>query len=317
MQRKAFLFYINNNMKKINFYAPGLKRYETSELSQKNAHSFIPVSVTGSDCALSCDHCNGELLKFMRPAKTPEKLLQICQNIAKPCGERSESNNTKGILLSGGCDSTGRVPLTDFFDSMRMAKQTLGLNVIVHTGIVDKEMAEGLKYAGIDGALIDIIGSDRTIRDVYHIEATTSDYEQSLANLNACEVPVVPHIVIGLHYGKIIGEENALAIISRFRIKSLVLVILTPLLSTKMENVTPPSLGEVKDFFQKARNVLPKTQIILGCARPMGEYKEQVDKLAIDAALNGIAFPADGIVSYAKDKGLEPVFMETCCGLPF
>ena len=293
-------------MKKINFYAPGLKRYETSEMSQKNSHSFVPVSVTGSDCVLNCDHCNGELLKFMRPAKTPERFLQICQNLAK--------NGTKGILISGGCDSTGRVPFMEFFDSMRLVKQTLGLNVIVHTGLVDKEMAEGLKSAGIDGALIDIIGSDRTVKDVYHLEATTVDYEQSLANLNACEIPVVPHIVIGLHYGKIIGEENALAIISRFKIKTLVLVILIPLLNTSMENVIPPSLEEVKDFFQKARNMLPETQIILGCARPMGEYKLEVDKLAIDAALNGIAFPAEGIVSYARDKGLEPYFMETCCG---
>ncbi|HLG29829.1 MAG TPA: radical SAM protein [Candidatus Brocadiales bacterium] len=295
-------------MRKINFYAPGLKRYETSELSQKNSHSFVPVSVTGSDCALNCDHCNGELLKFMRPAKTPERLLQICQNLAK--------NSTKGILISGGCDSTGRVPFREFFDSMRMVKQILGLNVIVHTGIVDRETADGLKYAGIDGALIDIIGSDMTIKKVYHLEATVFDYEQSLANLNACEIPVVPHIVIGLHYGKIIGEENALAIISRFKIKTLVLVILTPLLNTGMENVTPPSLEEVKDFFQKARNRLPETQIILGCARPMGEYKEQIDKLAIDTGINGIAFPAEGIASYAKDKGLKPVFIETCCGLP-
>ncbi|HHT9125041.1 MAG TPA: radical SAM protein [Candidatus Brocadiia bacterium] len=293
-------------MRKINFYAPGLKRYETSELSQKNAHSFMPVSITGSDCTLNCDHCNGELLKFMRPAKTPERLLQICQTLAK--------NGTKGILISGGCDSAGRVPLREFFDSMRMVKQTLGLNVIVHTGLVDREMAKGLKHADIDGALIDIIGSDRTIKDVYHLDATTLDYEQSLANLNACEIPVVPHIVIGLHYGKIIGEENALAIISRFKIKTLVLVILTPLLNTKMENVIPPPPEEVKDFFRKARNMLPDVQIILGCARPMGEYKEQVDKLAIDTALNGIAFPAEGIVSYARDNGLKPIFMESCCG---
>lgn len=296
-------------MRKISFYAPGLKRYETSELSQKNAHSFAPLSVTGSDCALNCDHCNGELLKFMRPAKAPERLFQICQNLTR--------NGTKGVLISGGCDSAGRVPLREFFDSMRMVKQTLGLNVIVHTGLVDKEMAEGLKYAGIDGALIDIIGSDRTIKEVYHLDATLFDYEQSLANLNACEIPVVPHIVIGLHYGKVIGEENALAIISKFKIKTLVLVILTPLLNTKMENIIPPSLEEVRDFFQKARSMLPEIPIILGCARPMGEYKKQVDKLAIDAALNGIAFPAEGIVSYVKDKGLEPVFIEACCGLPF
>lgn len=295
-------------MRKINFYAPGLKRYETSELSQKNANSFVPVSITGSECALNCDHCNGELLRFMRPAKTPERFLQVCQGLAR--------NGTKGILISGGCDTAGRVPLTEFFDVIKTVKQDLKLNVKVHTGLVDKEMAEGLKYAGIDAALIDIIGSDRTIRDVYHLDATPLDYEQSLANLNAHDIPVVPHIVIGLHYGKIVGEENAIAMLSRYGIKNLVLVILTPLLDTKMKGVTPPSLEDVKGFFQKVRSALPEAQIVLGCARPMGEYKVQVDKLAIDSALDGIAFPAEGIVSYAKANDLEPVFIEACCGAP-
>ena len=60
---------------------------------------------------------------------------------------------------------------------------------------------------------------------------------------------------------------------------------------------------------------LPTTPVLLGCARPLGETKVQIDRLAVDAGLNGIAYPADGIVAYAKDAGLEPDFINACCGV--
>ena len=37
----------------MDFYAPGLKRWQTSEWVPDNPRRFLPVSVTGSACALS------------------------------------------------------------------------------------------------------------------------------------------------------------------------------------------------------------------------------------------------------------------------
>ena len=39
------------------------------------------------------------------------------------------------------------------------------------------------------------------------------------------------------------------------------------------------------------------------------------DRAAVDHGLNGIAYPADGIVEYARSSGLEPDFYEYCCSL--
>jgi len=36
---------------------------------------------------------------------------------------------------------------------------------------------------------------------------------------------------------------------------------------------------------------------------------------AIDHGLNGIAYPAEGMVAYARQRGLEPSFYEYCCSL--
>jgi uncharacterized radical SAM superfamily protein len=95
----------------------------------------------------------------------------------------------------------------------------------------------------------------------------------------------------------------------------LVLVVLMPLSGTGMAGVVPPSLGEIGAFFQKARNTLPETPVMLGCARPLGAMKPQIDRLAVDAGLNGIAYPSEGIVAYARDSGLEPDFINACCGV--
>jgi uncharacterized radical SAM superfamily protein len=47
----------------------------------------------------------------------------------------------------------------------------------------------------------------------------------------------------------------------------------------------------------------------------MGEVKVAIDRAAVNARLDGIAYPAQGTVRYARRKGLQPVFSETCCAM--
>jgi hypothetical protein len=112
-----------------------------------------------------------------------------------------------------------------------------------------------------------------------------------------------------------LGEDRALEMILRHPPKLLALVVLMSISKTAMANVTPPSLEEIGAFFQKARKGLPSTPVMLGCARPMGKMKVEIDRLAVDAGLNGIAFPAHGIVEYARAAGLHPQFVNACCGV--
>jgi hypothetical protein len=112
-----------------------------------------------------------------------------------------------------------------------------------------------------------------------------------------------------------LGEDRALEMILRHPPKLLALVVLMSISKTAMANVTPPSLDEIGAFFHKARKGLPSTPVMLGCARPMGKMKIEIDRLAVDAGLNGIAFPANGIVEYARAAGLYPQFVNACCGV--
>ena len=293
----------------ITFHAPGLRRYRTAEYTSHDHRSFVSISLTGAECALACDHCNMSVLKSMTALpRSGGSLFEMCSELAR--------QGASGVLISGGSNKKGRVPLLKHIPDLIRARRELGLTIRVHPGIPDEETVAGLAEVGIDGAMMDIIGDNDTIRDVYHLAGTTTgDYEDALALLDRYNVPSIPHIILGLHYGQIRGEYKALEIIARHRHKAVVLVILMPLSDAPMAHITPPPVEEITRFFAHARMTLPQSLLMLGCARPAGQSKLQTDRAAIDAGFNGIAYPAEGIITYARRRGLQPKMINACCGV--
>ncbi len=292
----------------LTFHTPGLKRYKTTEYSDQNTLEFASVSLTGTACALSCEHCQMTVLKGMTD------LTGFNGSLFDMCAELAE-HGAKGVLISGGSDKQGRVPLLPHISDLIRIRRELGMAIRVHPGLPDEETCAALAEVDIDGAMIDIIGHADTIRQVYHLDSTPEDYEDALHWLEQYSVPMIPHIILGLHFGQMLGEERALEMIARHPPKVLVLVILMPLSGTSMATAKPPSLDEIGAFFETARKVLPTTPVMLGCARPMGLIKKEIDRLAVDAGLNGIAYPAEGVVAYARQCDLKPSFINACCGV--
>jgi len=289
----------------IEFYAPGLKRWETPEWKPTNPRRFLPVSVTGSACALSCDHCQAKVLEGMISVKAGEDLFDLAA--------RLKAQGSEGLLVSGGSTRAGGVPLLGHLRHVPRIKAELGMKVIAHSGVVSPQLAAGLADAGVDGVMLDIIGADETIRDVYHL--TVADFERSLALLADRALRIIPHIVCGLHYGAFLGEHRALEIIGRYPVSTLIIVVLVPLVGTPMAHLPPPPVEDVVAFFAEARAAMPTTKVNLGCARPLGSMKQELDEAAIDHGLNGIAYPADGAIAYARSRGLRPKLYEYCCSL--
>jgi uncharacterized radical SAM superfamily protein len=290
----------------IHFYAPGLKRYRTAEWGGQDPERFVSVSVTGAACALACDHCGARVLEGMRPLGG-RTLLEAARE--------AHRRGARGLLVSGGSDRRGRVPLLRHVPDLRRIREELGMTLRVHPGLPDEETAAALGTVELDGAMVDVIGAAETIREVYHLAASPEEYEAVLARLQRHGVPLVPHIILGLHYGRFLGERRALEMICRHPPKLLVLVILMPLSATAMAGVQPPPAGEVGAFFEEARAALPDTPIVLGCARPLGPAKAEIDRRAVDAGLDGIAYPAEGIVAYAESRGRRARFHDACCGV--
>jgi len=291
----------------MDFYAPGLKRWQTSEWVPDNPRRFLPVSVTGSACALSCDHCQAKVLDGMISVRAGEDLYTLAQ--------RLREQGSEGLLVSGGSTRTGGVPLLPHLRHIPRIREELGMKVIVHSGVVSPALAAGLAEAGADGVMLDIIGADETLHEVYHLDLTVADMDRSLRLLTGHGLRVIPHIVLGLHYGRLLGERRALELVASYPVSTLILVVLVPLVGTPMAHIPPPPVEEVSGFFGTARLAAPTTTINLGCARPLGPVKAELDQAAIDLGLNGIAYPADGAIAYARSRGLQPRLYEYCCSL--
>jgi uncharacterized radical SAM superfamily protein len=241
----------------------------------------------------------------MIPAYTPDELFNVCASLKK--------SGCVGCLISGGCLPNGAVPLEGFIDAIARIKLELGLTVVVHTGIVNDRVAKKLKEARIDAALIDIIGSNETIREIYRLDAGIEDYDKSLKALHDAGVPLVPHLLVGIHYGKLRGEYKALQMISKYSPAAVIVIALMPIPGTPMESVEPPAPKDIAKVLATTRLMLPKTPLVLGCARPVGEHRVATDIIAVKAGVNAIAFPSEEAIDLAKSMGLDVTFSPMCC----
>jgi uncharacterized radical SAM superfamily protein len=290
--------------KKIRFYAPSFMYYKTSYYCSSPT-VFPTISVTGESCALNCKHCGGKVLNTMYSVTTPKKLLELCMQIKR--------KGALGCLISGGCLPNGSVPLGEFIDTIEKVKRELDLTIIVHTGMIDFNTAEKLRKAGVNAALIDIIGSDETIKEIYRLNLTVKAYEDSLKVLYETGIPFVPHVIVGLHYGKLKGELYALQMISRYQPSALVIIAFMPIHGTEMEKVEPPKPVDIAKVLATARLMFPQTPLALGCMRPKGRHRMKTDVLAIKAGVNAIAFPTEEAIKFAEKQQYETTFSSACC----
>ncbi len=292
----------------IRFYVPSFGYYETNSFCSSRT-AFPSISITGSSCSLKCKHCNGIVLNTMYPANSPNKLLKLCREL--------KEKGAAGCLISGGCLPNGSVPLSSYIDAMTEIKHNLGLTLVVHTGIVDKNLANQLKEVGVDAALIDIIGSDDTIREIYNLDVRVIDYERSLKFLSEAKIPTVPHVLVGLHYGILKGELEALRMVSRYDPSAVIIIVFMPIPKTLMEKVKPPSPSDVGRILLITRFMMPSVPIALGCMRPKGMHRTKTDMLAVKAGVNAIAFPASKAVKLAESLSYRISFSSLCCSQIF
>jgi lipoyl synthase len=294
--------------RRVNFYVPTFKAFASSEIAGCGKSAWPAVSITGPECKLQCDHCKARLLEPMIPATTPEALWSVVnEQIAA---------GAQGMLLTGGSNLRDEVEYGPFFPTIRRIKHAFpDFRIAMHTALVTRDQARRIEDSGIDAAMLDIIGAQDTVTQVYHLKRPVADFEAALAHLTETNLKVVPHIVIGLHYGRLLGEWNALEMIARHKPAALVLVVIMPIYAPEKRPFAVPSTREVGRFFMDAREALPDIPVLLGCARPPGRAKIEIDTYAVMAGLNGIAHPSDGTVELAARLGRAVTVTPACCSI--
>ncbi|MHB1566243.1 MAG: radical SAM protein [Acidiferrobacter sp.] len=292
----------------IHFYTPTFKSYESTEIKGCGRQAWPAVSITGGDCKLNCDHCKAKILEPMMAARSPDDLWRVVNGVI--------AEGAGGMLLTGGSNHRNEVEYDRYYSTIRRIKDEFPqFRIAMHTALVDEAIAGRMADAGIDAAMMDVIGAQDTISQVYHLRRTPDDFERALTALVATPMKVVPHIVIGLHYGQLLGEWQALEMIARHRPSALVLVVVMPIYASTARPFVTPNADEVGQFFLDARTTLPGLPLLLGCARPAGPSKRVIDAYAVMAGVNGMAHPSDGMVELAARLDRPVRVTAACCSI--
>jgi hypothetical protein len=240
----------------------------------------------------------------MIPARTPAQLLTVCKTLWM--------QKITNCLLTGGADKNGSLPWLKFTDTIKKIKQITGLCIAIHTGLLDFKTALSLKKADVDVALLDIVGSDKTISEILHINREVTDFENTLKFLTHLNFKVVPHIVIGLHKGKVVGEYDAIDLAAKYNPSLTVFVILTPLRNTPFYNVKIPLIKDIENILAYGCEKIGCDRIALGCMRPRGKYSTEVEKIAIAQGIRKIAVPSENAITYLKEN-YRITIHNSCC----
>jgi lipoyl synthase len=273
-------------------YAPGSK--------------FPPISLSGTKCQLGCLHCDRAYLRGMRPAMTPEALLQTCREL--------RDQGAIGALLSGGSARDGamlNLPDPEMVGAIRQAKAETGLILNMHPGLMTKATAQSL--AGVIDFVSLEIPSTATIRDVFGMDATTEDYLATYHRLSDAGMHVVPHIAV---YD---GVEDTLLVplVDAPPPETIVVIVFSPTRGTPMAEVAPPSPEMVGGVIESLVERFPHTDIALGCMRPrIREQRLALELVALDAGVKRMELPAHQTLEIAQHRGYRIERFEACCALP-
>jgi len=252
------------------------------------------ITLTGKDCGLDCAHCGGHYLADM-----------------KSVDEVKGVDGSKSCLISGGCNSQGKVPFLHQLPFIQELKQGRRLNF--HVGLVNETEADRLKELA-DVVSFDFVADAETISEVYGLDRREEDYVNSYRILRE-RVKVLPHICIGLKGGELAGEYHALDLLEREGVDGLVIIVFIPTPDTRYAEKSPPPLEEVIRFLAEARLRFADKPIFLGCMRPKGRYRQELDLAAVRCGVNKIVVPTRAAVELAGELGLKVIRGEECCVL--
>lgn len=254
------------------------------------------ISLTGTQCALNCAHCGGHYLQHMIP------IWEAAERVAA---------TTPSLLISGGSDSKGRVPVTAHLEQVAALRPGRRLNW--HVGLIGDAEAKAIAPY-VDVFSSDFVGDDETIHEVYGLDKTVADYVSSYRILRRY-ARVMPHITIGLRGGKLGHELPAMEKLAQLGLDGLVFLVLMPTPGTRYADCQPPAVTDVAAILAQARLRFPDKPIYLGCMRPKGRYRAALDPLAVRAGVNKIVSPTRPAVQLAEKLGLAIVRGRECCAL--
>jgi len=216
----------------------------------------------------------------------------------------------KSILISGGCNKEGKVPLLGFTEEIKKLKNKYKINA--HVGLVSREEAKKIARL-VDVVSFDFVTEPKIIKKTYKLNKKLDDYYKSLAALQK-EANVFPHLTLGLWKGKISWEYHAIELlVKKFNFKNIVFNVFIPAPGTELEQQPPPSIKSVEEYFYHLEKNYPKLDKRLGCMRSGGKYRDELDQTAMLTGFKVITRPSRQTIELAKNLNYQIFWHDQCC----
>lgn len=256
------------------------------------------VSLTDDHCSLDCAHCGGHYLKGMTPISQLKDSMIL--------------EGSSSCLISGGCNKSGVVEFGRQLQFIKGLKED-SKKINMHVGLIEEEEIKKIVNLA-DCVSFDFVADDETIHEVYGLSRRASDYIRTYKNLRKY-VKVLPHICIGLKGGEIRGEYESIRVLKEIGTDGLVFIVFIPTPGTRYAHKNPPKLENVVEILARARIEFPDIPIHLGCMRPKGRIRAEIDYYAIQCGINKLVNPTSYGVRRAEELGLSIAYGRECCVL--
>ena len=317
------------------FSVPGSKVYINRHY-KNTPNSFINISLTGGKCQLMCSHCKALLLKDMVDINDFPQFKSSNKSVIKSENKNKEEIKTnrlkdiinhfgqgtvKGILVSGGFDRYGRLPLDlKVIEEIKELKYLVKekIKIFIHLGFVNDEEIKLIKGSCIDGALVNIFSDRHAIEEVYNLKGfAPQDFYTNLKKIKNSGIKVAPHLILGLgSMADIRGEFVSIDEIAKTGADCLVFAIEKKLSKSHRPGYSEVYAKDIIKLFEYAKTIMPDVPLALGCARPPGPAYEELEIELVKRGVDAIAFPSERTVDFAIENGIDFKFTEQCCAFP-
>lgn len=261
-------------------------------------YRYVPLSLTGSWCALGCKFCKGRYLVNMLHV-TPSSFVDAMRELY--------ASGVRGVLLSGGFRRDAMLPIEPYVDKLGLVRSECGIFISAHLGLVtDRDLLLSLRE------LIDVVDYEFTLSQfiinyVRGLAFGAGRYVEALTRIIECGLRVVPHIYVWHPEISVDALREELKTVGELGINEVTLLVyMDP--STVYE---PTKLARtVESYVELAANVFPG-KLYMGCMRP-SYIKPLLDPLLVERELvERIANP-----HYSVLREHPGEVYDACCSIP-
>lgn len=256
--------------------------------------SYPAISVTGRWCGLMCSYCRARYLRGMLDVEVLRRPGMLGEWV--------------GVLVSGGFDRYGRLPVPGWLPGVLRELRRRGLIVSVHCLNPEGGCERLILEDAVDYVDLEVPVSRR------HVElmGLGEGLPDAMEWLERMRVEYAPHLLIGLPG---VDESEELAAVDRltsYVFDVAVFIVFIPTKGTPLWCASAPGPGRVLRVLRYASDRLG-AEIALGCMRPYA-LKRMLDPFlaAVGGLVDRLATPYRGLARVSSAYRV----LQACCSIP-